>query len=79
VFFSVKAGCHIDRLVLFTVNMASYESIRQFAATFARAEPHVDILVNNAGIMLYPKFQLTEDGHELVWQTNYLGEKMEGI
>lgn len=23
--------------------------------------------------MLYPKFQLSEDGHELVWQTNYLG------
>lgn len=36
-------------------------------------EDHVDILVNNAGIMLYPKFKLTDDGHELVWQTNYLG------
>ncbi|VDN06397.1 unnamed protein product [Thelazia callipaeda] len=36
-------------------------------------ESRLDILVNNAGIMLYPKFKLTDDGHELVWQTNYLG------
>lgn len=33
----------------------------------------IDILVNNAGVMFYPKFELTEDGHEVTWQTNYLG------
>lgn len=23
---------------------------------------------------MYPKFRLTDDGHEYVWQTNYLGQ-----
>ncbi len=32
------------------------------------------MLINNAGVMLYPKFKLTEDGHETTWQTNYLGK-----
>uniref|UniRef100_A0A0M3J8N0 Dehydrogenase/reductase SDR family member 13 (inferred by orthology to a human protein) n=1 Tax=Anisakis simplex TaxID=6269 RepID=A0A0M3J8N0_ANISI len=36
----------------------------------------LDILVNNAAVMMYPKFKLTDDGHELVWQTNYLGHFM---
>lgn len=38
------------------------------------AEEKIDILVNNAGVFMYPKFKLTEDGHESTWQGNYLGK-----
>lgn len=42
--------------------------------TSVSAEPHLDILVNNAGIMFYPKHELTEDKHEMTWQSNHLGK-----
>lgn len=38
------------------------------------AESHIDILINNAGIMFYPQFELTEDGHEMTWQSDHLGK-----
>jgi len=68
------AGCSMDRLILLDLDLSSFASIRNFAKTILEKESAgVDILINNAGIMLYPKFKLTEDGHELTWQTNYLG------
>ncbi|KJH41883.1 hypothetical protein DICVIV_12135 [Dictyocaulus viviparus] len=36
-------------------------------------EDKIDILINNAGVMMYPRYQKTVDGHEITWQTNYLG------
>uniref|UniRef100_A0A915CQR1 Uncharacterized protein n=1 Tax=Ditylenchus dipsaci TaxID=166011 RepID=A0A915CQR1_9BILA len=44
-----------------------------FAEEFDKKEEKLDILINNAGIMLYPKFEKTKDGHEMTWQSNYLG------
>ncbi|VDK62388.1 unnamed protein product [Onchocerca ochengi] len=69
----VKLGCNPERLLIKIVDLACFKSIRAAAAEIIEEEDHLDILVNNAGIMLYPKFKLTVDGHELVWQTNYLG------
>ncbi|VDN31823.1 unnamed protein product [Gongylonema pulchrum] len=69
----VKLGCNPERLVPKLVDLASFKTIRAVASEIAKEEDHVDILINNAGVMLYPKFKLTDDGHELVWQTNYLG------
>jgi NAD(P)-dependent dehydrogenase (short-subunit alcohol dehydrogenase family) len=36
-------------------------------------EEKLDILINNAGIMFYPSYEKTIDGHEITWQSNYLG------
>ncbi|MCP9264679.1 N-acetylgalactosaminyltransferase 7 [Dirofilaria immitis] len=69
----VKLGCNSERLLVKVVDLARFKSIRTAAAEIIEEEDHLDILINNAGIMLYPKFKLTDDGHELVWQTNYLG------
>ncbi|VDP03578.1 unnamed protein product, partial [Soboliphyme baturini] len=68
-----KVGCCSTRLVLLQLDLCSFSSIKSFCDEVAAAESKVDILVNNAGVMFYPKFKITEDGHELTWQTNYLG------
>uniref|UniRef100_A0A0N4U0Z7 Retinol dehydrogenase 14 n=1 Tax=Dracunculus medinensis TaxID=318479 RepID=A0A0N4U0Z7_DRAME len=68
-----KLGCNPDRLIFKCLDLAKFASIWQVAREIEQVEDHIDLLINNAGIFLYPKFKLTDDGHELVWQTNYLG------
>ena len=53
-------------------NLASFESIRNFAKQIHATEPRIDILVNNAAIFQCP-FALTEDGLEMQMGVNYLG------
>ncbi|XP_058053582.1 retinol dehydrogenase 12-like [Anopheles bellator] len=54
------------------LDLASMESIRQFAKSFMAEEPRLDLLINNAGVMACPK-ALTKDGFELQLGTNHLG------
>jgi retinol dehydrogenase-13 len=61
--------CNLSFLKL---DLASLQSVREFAAAFSRQEKHLDILVNNAGVMCHP-FAKSVDGFELHFQTNYLG------
>lgn len=68
-----KLGCNAERLVLKIVDLAKFATIRAAVAEIEKEVDHIDILINNAGVMMYPKFKLTDDGHEYVWQTNYLG------
>jgi len=69
------AGCSPDRLILKELDLTNFESIRKFASVIQQENETngVDILINNAAIMLYPKFAITGNGHEITWQTNYLG------
>ena len=46
--------------------------MRAFAAKVGQ-EAKLDLLVNNAGVMAIPKRQVTEDGFEMQFGTNYLG------
>jgi NAD(P)-dependent dehydrogenase (short-subunit alcohol dehydrogenase family) len=46
--------------------------VRAFAERVNR-EAKLDLLVNNAGVMSVPKRQLTADGFELQFGTNFLG------
>jgi len=55
------------------LDVASLESIREFARGWLVSNKRLDILVNNAGVMAVPKRQLTEDGFELQFGTNHLG------
>ena len=55
------------------LDLASLASVAAFADRMMAAHPALDILVNNAGVMAPPSRQLTADGFELQFGTNYLG------
>jgi len=54
------------------LDLASLESVGDFAAATLVAHPRIDILVNNAGVMGTPRLE-TADGFELQFGTNHLG------
>jgi NAD(P)-dependent dehydrogenase (short-subunit alcohol dehydrogenase family) len=53
------------------LDLASLDSVRQFAAAFKAKYDRLDVLVNNAGIMMVP-YGTTEDGFERQFGTNHL-------
>jgi NAD(P)-dependent dehydrogenase (short-subunit alcohol dehydrogenase family) len=64
----VKSGAEPLRLQLAVADFSSLAEV----ATMARQIPRLDVLVNNAGIAGGDRRVLTEDGHELTFQVNYL-------
>uniref|UniRef100_A0A3P8T698 Dehydrogenase/reductase (SDR family) X-linked n=1 Tax=Amphiprion percula TaxID=161767 RepID=A0A3P8T698_AMPPE len=54
------------------LDLASLQSVRQFAQSFKERDLPLNILVNNAGVMLVPEGR-TEDGFEQHFGINYLG------
>ena len=61
-----------DNVVFRQLDLASFASIRQFAALILEEEPRIDILINNAGVFLCP-YTLTQDGFEMQFGVNHLG------
>ncbi|WP_263382811.1 oxidoreductase [Granulicella arctica] len=57
------------------LDLASLASVRAFAASIAERLPgrSLDLLINNAGVMSVPQRELTVDGYERQFATNYLG------
>ncbi|AFL73976.1 SDR family oxidoreductase [Thiocystis violascens] len=55
------------------LDLASLDSVAAFAETLLVVGRGIDLLVNNAGVMALPKRQVTVDGFELQFATNYLG------
>lgn len=56
-----------------TLDLASLESIEAFGESLRRSCDSLDLLINNAAVMAPPKRQVTSDGFELQFGTNYLG------
>ena len=56
---------------LLETDLASFASVRRAAERFTAAHARLDVLVNNAGVAVRER-RVTEDGHELTWQTNFL-------
>ena len=54
------------------LDLASFESIRNFVKEVLAEETRIDILINNAGVM-YCAYQKTEDGYETQFGVNHLG------
>ncbi|UPG67893.1 oxidoreductase [Gordonia hongkongensis] len=54
------------------LDLASLDSVRDAAAEIRRRHPRIDMLVNNAGVMRARR-ELTPDGFEMDFGTNYLG------
>jgi NAD(P)-dependent dehydrogenase (short-subunit alcohol dehydrogenase family) len=57
------------------LDLASFESVRRCAASFASQEQRLDILFLNAGIIRVPPLKTTE-GYEIHFGINYLGHAL---
>ena len=68
----IKHAIPQSKLRFEQLDLASLRSVRAFAERLS-SEPKIDLLVNNAGVMSIPRRQLTEDGFEKQFGTNYLG------
>jgi NAD(P)-dependent dehydrogenase (short-subunit alcohol dehydrogenase family) len=62
---------HADSRVM-ELDLASLESVRNFAKKFRNVHSRLDLLINNAGVMM-PPYSKTADGFELQFGTNHLG------
>ncbi|XP_073150396.1 short-chain dehydrogenase TIC 32 B, chloroplastic-like [Henckelia pumila] len=60
------------RVDVLKLDLASFESIKDFADKFLALNLPLNILINNAGIMFCP-YQLSSDGIELQFATNHIG------
>ncbi|HTU86544.1 MAG TPA: oxidoreductase [Solirubrobacteraceae bacterium] len=69
---SIRAAVPAATLEVETLDLASLESIREFAERRAGSGLAIDLLINNAGIMAAPR-RLTADGFESQFGTNHLG------
>jgi NAD(P)-dependent dehydrogenase (short-subunit alcohol dehydrogenase family) len=63
------AGGRVETIPL---DLASFASVRAFAAAFTGRFDRCDILLNNAGLVLRKRV-VTADGHETQFQVNHLG------
>jgi NAD(P)-dependent dehydrogenase (short-subunit alcohol dehydrogenase family) len=55
------------------LDLASLASVQAFVERMKKECQSLDLLINNAGVMTPPTRQLTKDGFELQFGTNYLG------
>ena len=55
-----------------SLDLASLGAAAAFADRFLAGHDRLDILVNNAGVMALPRREVTADGFERQFQTNYL-------
>ena len=60
-------------IVYENLDLANLASVADFAARYASAHASLDLLINNAGVMALPQRQVTADGFEMQFGTNYLG------
>ncbi|XP_066911068.1 retinol dehydrogenase 14-like [Clytia hemisphaerica] len=63
---------HPVNVSVYHLDLASMDSIRQFAFELNKNSVDIDILVNNAGLFGAP-FTLSQDGYELHFAVNHLG------
>ena len=68
----IRSRSGSDDVEVMALDLASFSSVRSFAAELSDREPRIDVLLNNAGLVL-SKRQVTEDGNEMVFQVNHLG------
>ncbi len=61
-----------DSVDVMSLDLASFRSIRSFAADALDRFEHLDVLVNNAGLILHRRAE-TQDGFEETFGVNHLG------
>jgi NAD(P)-dependent dehydrogenase (short-subunit alcohol dehydrogenase family) len=68
----IKAEVPQARVTYEGLDLSALGNVKAFAEDFSARHGRLDILVNNAGVMAPPSRQLTRDGFELQFETNYL-------
>lgn len=68
-----KAFLEPGRVELLEIDTSSLASVRKCAETFLQRSQKLNVLICNAGIMANPTRELSPDGFELQFATNYLG------
>jgi NAD(P)-dependent dehydrogenase (short-subunit alcohol dehydrogenase family) len=63
-----SANIHFEEL-----DLADLASIEAFVKRIRSKHQRLDVLINNAAVMMNPQRQVTKDGFELQFGTNYLG------
>lgn len=69
----IRAACPLARVRFEHLDLASLDSVADFAKGILWEEAHIDLLINNAGVMALKHRQTTADGFEMQLGTNYLG------
>lgn len=68
------AAAKLGRLVRYEhLDLADLASVKDFAARLIQRAQPISLLINNAGLAAPPKRQVTRDGFELQFGTNFLG------
>ena len=60
------------QLIVLKLDLASLQSVRDFAARICQEEEYIHVLINNAGVYGHP-YTLTEDGLEMNMAVNHFG------
>ncbi|OQR78768.1 retinol dehydrogenase 14-like [Tropilaelaps mercedesae] len=55
------------------LDLSQFKSVRDCANNLINTESHIDVLINNAAYVSCGDTQLTEDGLEIQYQTNFFG------
>ena len=55
------------------MDLASLQSVREFADRMRSNDRPIDVLINNAAVMSLPQRRVSKDGFELQFATNHLG------
>ena len=69
---AIRAQVPNARVSYETLDLATLTNVETFARGFADRHSRLDILINNAGVMAPPSREVTRDGFELQFATNYL-------
>ncbi|XP_017787881.1 PREDICTED: retinol dehydrogenase 11-like, partial [Habropoda laboriosa] len=74
VIFEIRTQTSTGKLVPMKLDLASFSSIREFAADVIQNFAQVHVLINNAGVYVpFKEHALTEDGFEIHFGVNHLG------
>jgi NAD(P)-dependent dehydrogenase (short-subunit alcohol dehydrogenase family) len=71
-FAEIREATGSERLRTYRADFASLAEVRAMAEEILSRETRVDALVNNAGLGFLPEREESADGHELVFQVDYL-------
>nr|XP_028564143.1 dehydrogenase/reductase SDR family member 13-like [Podarcis muralis] len=67
--YDIRRESGNNEVLFMSLDLASFKSVRAFAAAFLRSEPRLDILINNAGVRTGSR---SSDGLNLAFQVNHL-------